>query len=290
MAIYTKNMLKSGEKMENFFYFCDNLTNYIFVVRVLAFIFSAVFCAFYSVRKGIKFSYGWVVFLFALPLTCLIAFLIKGKASSISAGNQSDPLNATEKSTAKSKGKAAPLAICIFLCLALSVTAIVMFFSEKSVAISAKIGTALYNKYISCFYGVPFEGKYYDRDGNEYERFADVPLFMENGEKLLYNKKTNLYESDKRSLSAQGFSVNGEGYAVLHIPTADYIIRSGKRFLVDYDELEKLGIDSENCDLNDIPQKYRYYPCPLVGWNKDGELIFEEGNDKAFYYEMYIDK
>ena len=102
--------MKSGEKMENFFYFCYNLTNYIFDVRVLAFIFSAVFCAFYSVRKGIKFSYGWVVFLFALPLTCLIAFLIKGKASSVSAGNQSDPLNDTEKSTEKSKGKAAPLA------------------------------------------------------------------------------------------------------------------------------------------------------------------------------------
>lgn len=293
--------------MKEFAYFCENLPNKISLgIALLIMIFSVLFAYFYSGKKGKKLEFYWYLFVFMVPVLGVISLLLrerkkplkKGEAQAASELPEPEEANAPGKAPGGKPGKNKAKAVLSGICL--SVTALLLAVFVSVLAFGADISRAVYEKHFPECFGVSYEGRYYDRNGNEYESFLDVPLFTENGEKFIYNRETNRYESEKRSLGLDELLVNGEGYAVFYqIPedadTASYFQSRGAfknrgiRVIYSEEDVKEIGFDPDKDNWKQFPKKYSYYPCPLIGWNDKGELIFSEWEDTVFYYDVYID-
>lgn len=105
-------------------------------------------------------------------------------------------------------------------------------------------------------YGVSSDGFYYDRNGEKYTSFFDVPFYSKDGEKFTYSYATERYEGKNHSYSIYDCLVDENGFIV---PL------SGDD--LDYHEPKNGSAYFTDSDSN------KYYDITWVGWTEDGTLL-----------------
>lgn len=115
--------------------------------------------------------------------------------------------------------------------------------------------------------GIEVDGVYYDRDGNGYRSFYEVPLYTKDGKKFVYSNATERYESKDASISLYDCVVDKDGYlsevAVSELEYVDQTL-TGDDFYLDADG-------------------NKYYPAELIGWNEKGEFLLRSRLDGLDY-------
>lgn len=115
--------------------------------------------------------------------------------------------------------------------------------------------------------GVAVDGVYYDRDGNSYLSFLEVPLYTKDGKKFVYSNATERYESRDSSLSEYDCVVGEDGY-LCETPAS---------------ELKYVSDGLSGDTYYEDAKRNRYHSIFFIGWNEKGELLLCSEYDKLDY-------
>lgn len=121
--------------------------------------------------------------------------------------------------------------------------------------------------------GIAVDGVYYDRNGNSYLSFYEVPLYTKDGECFIYSNATERYESKSDSLAVHECVIDKNGYVAEKAA----------------DELEYFPDESDDFEHYEDKDKNRYYPVTLIGWNEKGQVLLRSSYD-ALDYELLEEK
>lgn len=115
--------------------------------------------------------------------------------------------------------------------------------------------------------GIEVDGAYFDRDGNSYFSFREVPFYTKDGKKLVYSNATERYESKELSLSLDDCVFDRNGF-LSETPAS---------------ELEPVEQKSSGDIFYLDADNNRYYPARLIGWNEKGEFLLRSEADGLDY-------
>lgn len=115
--------------------------------------------------------------------------------------------------------------------------------------------------------GIAIDGVYYDRDGNSYMSFLEVPLYTKDGKKFVYSNATERYESRDLSLSEYDCVIGEDGY-LCETPASEL------KYVSD-------GLSGET--YYEDAKRNRYYSIFFIGWNEKGELLLCSEYDSLDY-------
>ena len=115
--------------------------------------------------------------------------------------------------------------------------------------------------------GINIDGAYYDRDGNSYMSFYDIPFYTKDGKRFAYSNATERYESQDGYLNEYDCVVGEDGY-LCATPA---------------DELDYVSDDLSGDAYYEDAEHNKYYSILLIGWNENGELLLRSDADRLDY-------